>query len=104
DVIAGGQHIDAGVEEVAHTLAVDAGAACSVLTVRNHQIESFTIDEARQDRPARPAARRADNVTEEQDPHETRLCISRSRAEQTRYLANSLALVSRITVTLICPG
>ncbi len=88
DVVAGGVAVDRQVGDLGHHLGGDAEAAGGVLDVDHHVVGPLAVHQPRQQVPERGAARPADHVADEEQPH----------------LAYSMARVSRITVTLICPG
>jgi hypothetical protein len=89
DVVAGGPHVHRADLELGEDLGGDAEAAGRVLDVGDHEVDPLAVDELLEVVGHRLAAGRPHDVADEQ---------------QSGHLAYSTARVSRITVTLICPG
>src|SRR5439155_18786160 len=67
DVVAAGQDVDAGREQPARRVAGEAEAARGVLAVAHHQVEGVAALELGQKRLHHVAARRSDDVGDEED-------------------------------------
>ena len=67
DVIAGGHHVNAAVEQRLAHLARDAEAGCRILHVGHHEIDSVVFDNSRQATLHDVAARAADDIADEQE-------------------------------------
>src|SRR6185369_8542357 len=89
-VVAGRDDVDAGVLQLLRASHVDALATGGVLPVRHDEIERGLASELAEDDRDGAAAGPSDDVAEERDAH--------------GQCAVSLERVSRMTVTLICPG
>ena len=70
-MIAGGQAVDTGVEQLARDIAGQPEAARRILAVGNREIELETIFETRQLRLNHLASRPPDNIADEQNTHKT---------------------------------
>src|SRR5436190_22366095 len=90
DMVARGDHVDTGVLQLLRASDVDAFAAGGVLSVCHDEIDALVAPELTEQDGHRTAARPPHDVAEERDSH--------------AQCAVSLERVSRITVTLICPG
>ena len=73
DVIPGGHHVDAPIEQLVADLARDAEAGRGVLDVGNHQVGVMMLDDAAQAVTDEIAARPADDVADEQQAHALQL-------------------------------
>ncbi len=68
-MIAGRDHVDAGVKEVRGGARRNAGTARAVFAVGDHQIAQQLLTPEGQQRRHGAASRLADDVTDEQDAH-----------------------------------
>ena len=94
DVVAAGEDIHPLVQEEVGHLGGDADAAGGVFAVGHHQVDEIAVHRPGQEFFHRPAARGPDDIADEQDIHGL-------TPPQRAY---STDRVSRMTVTLICPG
>ena len=93
--------MDAGGEQIACASRVDADATARILAVGDQQICALAGGERLCAHLQGLPARFADDVAEEEDLHS----LHAGRRDGSHpHLAISDARVSRITVTLICPG
>ena len=76
DVIAGGEHVDAGVEQLAATVRIDPGATRNVLAVGDHEARLGAMDELRQQPAHGEPPGFADDVAEEEDVHREGQAVS----------------------------
>ena len=73
DVVAGGDHLDAGREDLVRGPLGDADAARRVLAVGDHEVGLELLAQAGEDVREPAAAGAADDVADEEDPHATTL-------------------------------
>jgi predicted sugar kinase len=69
DVVAGGEHVHPGVEQLEGDLGRDAGAVGRVLAVGDHEVDGALVAKAGQPAQQRFPARLAEHVTDEEDVH-----------------------------------
>ena len=70
DVIARGHHVDAEVEDLLANLARDTETAGRVLRVGNDEVDLMALDEAGQALTQQITSRFADDIADEEQPHE----------------------------------
>ena len=117
-VIPSRHHVDARGEDLLERFAGDPEPAGRVLPVGDREVHRKLAAKAREHLRQHPASRLSDDIPDKEDVH-TRCALlyqyvgdgppdpSPSRSDvagECRYLAYSMARVSRKTVTLICPG
>ncbi len=83
-VVAAGQHVDAGAEQIRGGVAGEPEAAGRVLAVGDHQVHRVAADQVGQQRAHHVAPGRADHVGDEQDPDHSRETTSRSPRRGSR--------------------
>ena len=88
DVVAGGDDIDAQIEQVFRQRAGDAEAAGGVFSVRDHQIDGAVFHQAGQTVFDDVASGASENVADEENVHGGRLCFD----------GNTRKVVSRLVV------
>ena len=93
DVVAVGQNVYSGGEQLAHHLVGKAEARGAVFPVRYDEVEAAELGAQPRNHPrSRLPSRTAHNVSDKKHAH------------GGAYFAYSTARVSRISVTFICPG
>src|SRR5262245_27081696 len=93
--------IDARRHEFAVNTRREARAVRRILRIRTYQIDVFSLAQRRQRARHNPLARFADDIANEKDSHSY---YSPPTYKPQIYLATSVNLDSRMTVTLISPG
>ena len=68
-VVAGGEQVEAGLEQIVSALGSDSGAARRVLRVADAEVETVTLPEQRNEVPHRRAAGLCHDVADEEDLH-----------------------------------
>ena len=94
-VIAGGDHVHAGREDLEHVLARDARAAGGVLAVGDHQIGAVVRGERAHVTADQIAARAADDVAEEEQFHSRDVAAIRSERAARRRADRRCAAARR---------
>ena len=95
-MVAGGNDVDTGVEQLFGHLERDAETGGGVLAVANDEIDLVFIPEAGQVFPNGLPSGSSNDVADHQDAHGV--------VGEAPYRAYSTARVSRMTMTLIWPG
>lgn len=88
-VVSGRPDIDGKVIQFFKHRSGDAKASGNVLDIDGHEVHPLAINQTLEFLPEGPAARTAEHISDE---------------KHSNQRAYSTALVSRMTVTLICPG
>jgi len=96
-MVAGCQHVYVRIEQFFDNLPGNPETGCGILAIGDHQVHVMRGNQRRQQFPNRPASGFADNIADKKNFHY--LLISTQV-----YLAKLETRVSRMTVTLICPG